>query len=311
MPESTIEWIGVYALELLSVLLVVILGLILLLWRLFEMYYSKLWQWGKQLWRSFRNLTLVQKLARRSPWLWAFLRQRLSPQGYLGLHLTVGLIIGFISFRLFAVITEIVLESQAIAQFDQALVGALHHNAHPTAVTFFLIITDLAGRYATIGIGFVVGLILLLYRERLLLISWLVTLFGGSLLNTGLKAIFQRARPEFENPFLVEANFSFPSGHAMGSLIIYGMLTYLLVILLNRYLEKVILVIAVALILLIGFSRMYLGVHYFSDIVAGYVAGVGWLAITISGTEVARRRKRWQSAQEPEPQEFSEQVTAG
>jgi undecaprenyl-diphosphatase len=310
MPESTIEWIGVYALELLFVLLIVVLGLIILLWRLFERHYSKLWQWGKRLWGSFKSLSLVQKLAQRSPWLWSFLRQRLSPQGYLGIHLTLGLIIGFISFRLFAVIAEIVLESEAVAQFDQALVSALHHNAHPTAVTFFLIITDLAGRYATIGIGLIVGLILLLYRQRLLLISWVVTQLGGSLLNTGLKSIFQRARPEFENPFLVEANWSFPSGHAMGSLIIYGMLTYLLVILLNRYLEKVILVIAVALILLIGFSRMYLGVHYFSDILAGYVAGVGWLAITISGTEVARRRKRWQTAQEPEAEEFSERVTA-
>jgi membrane-associated phospholipid phosphatase len=79
----------------------------------------------------------------------------------------------------------------------------------------------------------------------------------------------------------------------MGSLVAYGMLAYLLVREVHgRRRRLAVIACATLLILLIGLSRMYLGVHYFSDVIGGYAAGVVWLAACISGLEVVRRRPR-------------------
>src|SRR5205823_14113617 len=92
--------------------------------------------------------------------------------------------------------------------------------------------------------------------------------------------------------FLHHYSWSFPSGHAMGSLIGYGMLAYVLVVLRfhRRSTQISVLLGAALLIMAVGVSRLYLGVHYFSDVVGGYAAGLLWLAACISGVEIARRR---------------------
>lgn len=238
-------------------------------------------------------MTIVDSLWQRSPRFWSFLGKRLSPRGYLGLHLTLGFIIALVAFVAFENLAEQVVESQGIVRFDQQLAMALYENVNPIEVALFHGITNLGGRGATIVLGFGVGLWLLIRRHRLLLISWIVAVLGNSALNAALKISFQRARPTFEEPLLTETFYSFPSGHAMGSVVIYGMLAYIINVLWVDSLWKTILFdcLVVWFILFIGFSRMYLGVHYFSDIIGGYVAGVGWLAIVITGTEVARRRK--------------------
>jgi len=100
-----------------------------------------------------------------------------------------------------------------------------------------------------------------------------------------MKILIGRARPE-------EASMGFPSGHAMASLVAYGMLVYLLTVLvpgLGRRRLAIVAGCAALLILAIGWSRIYLGVHHFSDVIAGYAAGVLWLSAGISGVEVARR----------------------
>jgi undecaprenyl-diphosphatase len=102
--------------------------------------------------------------------------------------------------------------------------------------------------------------------------------------------MFHRTRPTWDVPLLTARGWSFPSGHAMGSLVAYGMLAYLLVRdPKGRPPRMAIVAGAVTLVLLIGLSRMYLGVHYFSDVVGGYAAGMVWLAACITGLEVARR----------------------
>ena len=89
---------------------------------------------------------------------------------------------------------------------------------------------------------------------------------------------------------LVETSYSFPSGHAMESFVAYGMLAYLAVLALKTWEARVAAVCGAALlVVLIGFSRMYLGVHYFSDVIAGYAAGGVWLSALITGAETIRR----------------------
>lgn len=295
MVQLLAQQIGDYAIPLLLILLIAILLTILILWHLFETYHQVWWAAAARLWQRFIASTLVEAGRQRYPHLWSFISRRLVPNHYLGLHLTLGLLLSLLALSLFASLADEVIEQEQITQFDLALATALHQNATLGRVAVFKAITDLGNIPVLAAIGLGVAAALILHRQWLLLMSWLVTLTGGGLLNLALKAIFQRSRPELANPFVHEQGWSFPSGHAMLSLITYGMLAYLLVVGLNRYLEKVVIVLVVLLVLLIGFSRLYLGAHYFSDVVAGYAAGTVWLAASISGTEVARRRQQSQS----------------
>jgi membrane-associated phospholipid phosphatase len=128
-------------------------------------------------------------------------------------------------------------------------------------------------------------------RRWLHLGTWLAALGGAAVLNQILKALFARPRPFFEHPLLVEGSYSFSSGHAMESLVAYGMLAYFAVLALRTWRWRVAAVFAAALlVVLIGLSRMYLGVHYLSDVAAGYAAGGLWLSVLITAAETVRRR---------------------
>jgi membrane-associated phospholipid phosphatase len=103
---------------------------------------------------------------------------------------------------------------------------------------------------------------------------------GTLMLNQGMKLVFARPRPLLWPRLIPEVSYGFPSGHALGSLVLYGFLAYLLA---RRYPRKARSVYgaAVMLIAAIGLSRLYLGVHYPTDILAGYAVGWLWLSICI------------------------------
>lgn len=115
---------------------------------------------------------------------------------------------------------------------------------------------------------------------------------GNALLNTALKAAFSRPRPEVF-PYRVagigESLSSFPSGHAMSSVVVYGTLAYLVARLEpTRRMRRATLAFAAVLVLLVGGSRLYLGVHYPSDVLAGWVAGLAWATACALGIEAVR-----------------------
>jgi undecaprenyl-diphosphatase len=120
-----------------------------------------------------------------------------------------------------------------------------------------------------------------------------IGLAGGSLLNLVLKGVWERPRPSFAAPFTVAGGWSFPSGHAMGSLIGYGLLAYVLLPSVRRHGARLVVIVSTTVLIgSIGFSRLYLGVHYFSDVIGGYAAGTVWLGACVSGLETVRRRRR-------------------
>jgi membrane-associated phospholipid phosphatase len=123
--------------------------------------------------------------------------------------------------------------------------------------------------------------------------AWLAAFGGAGLLTIVLKNLIRRPRPAAATEFLYDTTFSFPSGHALGSLVGYGMLAYVVG---STWVEsrrdRLRLAIATAvLVIAIGLSRLYLGVHYFSEVVAGYAVGVLWLSVCMSGLQVAQRRR--------------------
>src|SRR3546814_2215562 len=104
-------------------------------------------------------------------------------------------------------------------------------------------------------------------------------------INGGIKAVFHRVRPLHGHGFIIERGWSFPSGHAFGAMVFYGMLAYVLLRLLPPRFHRAVIAAAVLLSGVIGISRVLLHVHYFSDVMAGYCAGAAWLVLCLGGAE--------------------------
>jgi membrane-associated phospholipid phosphatase len=210
---------------------------------------------------------------------------------YLGLHLTIGLIISGASLWLFGAIAEDVIHQDPLTRFDLSLLNWVHSRATPAGYSIAQAISDLGSPLALTILALGVAILLAARRQWVLLTGWVVAFAGGGLLDAVLKQVIHRPRPPNALMFLHHYTWSFPSGHAMASLIGYGMLAYVLVRLRvhRRSAQAAVVVGAALLILAIGVSRLYLGVHYFSDVVAGYAAGVLWLSACISGVAVTRQ----------------------
>lgn len=225
---------------------------------------------------------------------WLF--RRLTPGQYLGLHLTLGLAASAGCLWLFGGLAEDVLTGDPLVRFDGAVADYLHYSATPALTTFFLAVTAFGSAQAIALLGLLVAAWLAWKRRWTSLATWLAAVGGAAVLNLVLKALFARPRPIFDHPLLVESTYSFPSGHAMGSLVAYGILAYFAVLAAGSWKGRVAVVFAAALLIfLIGLSRMYLGVHYFSDVAAGYAAGGLWLSALITASETVRRAKTGKS----------------
>ncbi len=251
---------------------------------------GRLWSAAVRGWRWAVTHPPLSYTAGRAPRLRRFLH-RLTPSEYLLAHLAVGLVaslaaIGFV--RLAAAVTG----RAAMVRFDLALANALHGAATEGGVNALRALTNLGSGTALGILGVVVLVTLLARKERILAIAWTVAMVGGGVLNYGLKSMFERPRPVFPNPFITAGSWSFPSGHSMSTLIASGMLAYVIISLVpGRGTRNTVIVAAIVWTIFIGFSRMYLGVHYFSDVVAGFAAGTVWLAACISGAELVKRRR--------------------
>jgi membrane-associated phospholipid phosphatase len=207
------------------------------------------------------------------------------------IYILAGLMLSFFSLNMFFELSEDLMEQERF-QFDQVIIQYVS-NIRTEAITEVMKFITFLGGKTILTLLLIGSLIWLIVKRKNYwgAIFYIIAVAGGGLLNLGLKHWFGRIRPE--NSLIVEQGFSYPSGHAMGSLIYYGFLGYLLVRSQRGKSIKVSLSMAfIALILLIGFSRIYLGVHYPSDVLAGFSAGTVWLLLCIGGRESIRAYKK-------------------
>jgi membrane-associated phospholipid phosphatase len=221
-----------------------------------------------------------------------FLQNRLSPEGYAGLHLTVGVFVVLIAGWAFGEIGEDLASGDPLVRVDQQLAAWFHEQATPAMIHFAKTITFF-GSVAWLGVSSVC-LLLFFISRRAWLNSFLValTMGGGSALNILLKHFFHRQRQVLENPLVTLSSYGFPSGHTMGATLFYGLLALLIAALLKSRAARVLCFFTAALItLLVGLTRIYLGAHYLSDILGAIAAGVLWLAVCWTAVEILRRRR--------------------
>lgn len=212
---------------------------------------------------------------------------------YITLYFLIGLGISLLCLWIFAEIAAEISERETLIAIDHALANALYASAYPQRTQFFILISFLGSQYVLLPlVGIVVMCFAWKHRWKSCCLLLIATA-GGMLLNLLLKEWFVRPRPQFEIPLAIENTFSFPSGHSMNSLIVYGMLAYLICVhTTNHYLRIVTVFSVVLLVILVGISRMYLGVHYLTDVLAGFTAGGVWLGTCILVAETLRRRQK-------------------
>lgn len=239
---------------------------------------------------SPRRLPRLSDLGERYPRQIAFLKARLSPEGYLGLHLTIGALILIGATWLFGAIAEDVVNKERLTVMDVEVSAWLHAHWQPWATTVLLIITHL---HATLGVTIITlaaFLFLLRRKHRSQALALVLSVGGGMLLNVILKNVFARARPHFENPILTLTSHSFPSGHTMAATCLYGALCAFAVWNLKPWAWRVLIIPAAALLIMtVGFSRIYLGAHYLSDVLGAMAEGLVWLAFCLTAVNVIRR----------------------
>jgi membrane-associated phospholipid phosphatase len=184
------------------------------------------------------------------------------------------------SVLLFSQLALAVTAGGPIVSLDGAVAVWLHSHATGFATDVLRAVTQLGGATFLLAVTIVAALVLLLKRRIAQAALMGAALVGGEGLNMALKAAFERPRPSFSEPLATAAGYSFPSGHAMVALTVYGTLAFVTATSVNsRRAQMLIPVAAAVLVLAIGFSRLYLGVHYVSDVLAAYGAGLAWLTV--------------------------------
>jgi undecaprenyl-diphosphatase len=197
---------------------------------------------------------------------------RLSPDSPRLLALLAGMLAA--SILSFSRLAEEVASSEPSVPIDSAVAEWLHAHATELATAVLSAVTRLGGAQLLLAIT-LVAVVALLLRRRVAHAAFVgAALAGGEGLNWALKAAFERPRPLFSDPLATAGGFSFPSGHAMVSLTVYGALAFVVAASArSRRTQAVALAGAVTLVLAIGFSRVYLGVHWRFDDTYGQIAG--------------------------------------
>ncbi len=211
-----------------------------------------------------------------------------SPPHFMMLRIAIGVAFILIGAGVFALLAAQLVGGVSLARADQALTDALRSSVQQPALQVFAALTHLGDAATRTALSIVMAIALVAAGRRWLALGWVVAVAGNGLQTNILKQIFGRVRPLQADGLVLEQSYSFPSGHSSGSVVAYGMLAYVALRLLPARWHLPTLMAAVALAYTVGASRMFLGVHFASDIIAGFASGAAWLALCVTSIELTR-----------------------
>jgi undecaprenyl-diphosphatase len=212
---------------------------------------------------------------------------------FISLSLLLGLAAAIGTILFFAWLTSEVLAGET-RQFDDTTRAAVHQLASPAMTTVMRGISFLG---STLFLVFATAAVVIWFalrkwgREGKLLA---ITMAGASLLNVSLKLTFKRARPIPFYDLLPPESYSFPSGHALTGACFFGAFAAIITARIERRRTRILVwIVCTAMFLLIGLSRIYLGVHHTTDVIAGFAAALIWiLVVRFAELQLRRRRRR-------------------
>ncbi|WP_066048894.1 phosphatase PAP2 family protein [Robertmurraya korlensis] len=207
-------------------------------------------------------------------------------------QLLIAFFISLLSLLAFSVMALFV-RRNTIVSFDNIIISSIQGVEAPWLTGIMRFFTFIGDTIPVIILSLIS--LFLLYKvlnHRAELILFIAVILGANILFLTLKMVFQRARPDLHR--LAEAsNYSFPSGHATMAFALYGVLTFILWRHINTSFKRTIhILISLVVILSIGVSRIYLGVHYPSDILAGYFISAFWLMLAIGFFQRYKDRRK-------------------
>lgn len=196
-------------------------------------------------------------------------------------QLSMAFIVSLVSLIGFGFMAFLV-SGHNIIQFDQTVIAFIQGLESPMLTAFMTFFTFIGSMSSIVVFSLLTVFFLYnVFKHRSELVLFIIVLLGSNVLFISLKLFFHRARPDFHR--LIEVGgYSFPSGHATNAITLYGLLTFLLWRHIPaRWGRTVLIFLSITMIMMIGTSRIYLGVHYPTDIISGYLVGGFWIAIAI------------------------------
>lgn len=225
--------------------------------------------------------------------LTAFLRRRFSRGARYGLGLTLAVVFTFGSLAIFVEMEDAFTDAGGIAAADYAVMNVMEQVVTDEMTPWIVGLTDTGG---TVGLTILVVIIaigLIVFRRRWEALQLVLASGLGGLVNLGLKHTFVRPRPAEQ--VIQATGYSFPSGHAFAAMVFYGTLLTIVWQITDKTVWRVLAaIICPLMILALGASRLYLNVHYLTDVVGGYASGFVWLVavyLVVDGVEHHRKRR--------------------
>lgn len=212
---------------------------------------------------------------------------KLDSQAGGGVPAWIPLVMAMLLFGLFALVAGWVARGGSIVDTDLRLADDLHSAAlqdarqSPAVLRFWRAVTRTADNAFLMGVTLIVAGALVAQRRYLLAVVWVIALASGGAVIDILKYNFDRPRPAFEVPLVLERSPSFPSGHATGATLCYGLLAVLLCRASQSFKTRLIVaVVAAGWVAAVVYSRLYLGAHFLSDTLAGVLLGGALVCLT-------------------------------
>ena len=204
----------------------------------------------------------------------------------------LGFVVIVAAAALFAAIAGEIGAGEELGRLDQVLSAAVGKSTSPRALALFGWVTRLGDPATLTALCVIVAIALVACGKRPLAAAWVLAIAGNAVLNVTLKGVFERVRPVHDNGLPLADGWSFPSGHSSGALVSYGMLAYVVIRAVPAAWPLPVVLLAVALAFATGCSRVFLQMHYATDVIAGFASGAAWLAICIVSIEATRLPRR-------------------
>lgn len=232
--------------------------------------------------RLFFRQPFMQRLRRQYPGLFSFIRKRFKTDDFFGLPFTILLTLTAINLAMLSELAENVVNSPEIKTLDQRVSGAFFNLRTPLISAILYYFTQLGSVYGVTVITLLMSSLLLWKQRVLQFFALLLSVIGSGISMHFSKLYFHRERPLNLAYYTTENSFSFPSGHSTSVMALVGVLCYIALLELKSKGARITLfLLGSGYILLMGFSRIYLGVHFLTDVAAGFLLGFLWVLLAI------------------------------